>query len=69
MRELYNLGVKLPEMMNLPIIDKITRMKYIPNDDAKKELGALLSEIEALQADAITNRIGGRMMTNLTDDE
>ncbi|MHA1556093.1 MAG: V-type ATP synthase subunit A [Candidatus Heimdallarchaeota archaeon] len=67
MRELYNLGVKLPEMMNLPIIDKITRMKYIPNNIAGKELGAILAEIEALQADAIINRIGGRMMPDLID--
>jgi len=67
MRELYNLGVKLPEMMNLPIIDKITRMKYIPNDNVSKDLGAILAEIEALQADEITNRIGGRMMPDLTD--
>jgi len=68
MKELYNQGVKLPEMLNLPIIDKITRMKYIPNDNVEKELGRLLAEIDALHADDIVDRIGGRMLTNIKDD-
>ncbi|NHJ04489.1 MAG: V-type ATP synthase subunit A [Candidatus Heimdallarchaeota archaeon] len=68
MKELYNQGVKLPEMLNLPIIDKITRMKYIPNNNVEKELGSLLAEIDALHADDIVDRIGGRMLTNIKDD-
>ncbi len=68
MRELYNQGVKLPEMMNLPIIDKITRMKYIPNEKAEGELAGILAEIDALHADDIVDRISGRMMTDLKKD-
>jgi len=66
MRELYNQGVKLPEMMNLPVIDRIARMKYVPNDVVEKELGSLLAEIDALHADDIVDRISGRMMPELT---
>ena len=43
-------------------------MKYIPNDKAEKELGALIAEIEALHADDIVDRISGRMMTDLKND-
>ncbi len=68
MRELYNQGVKLPEMMNLPIVDKIARMKYVPNKKAEKDLGNLLMEIDALHADDIVDRISGRMMPGLTKD-
>ncbi|MFW9922276.1 MAG: V-type ATP synthase subunit A [Candidatus Thorarchaeota archaeon] len=67
MRELYNQGVKLPEMTNLPIVDSITRMKYVPNDDVPKELGGLLAEIEAMHAEDIVDRVSGRMLTNTKD--
>jgi len=60
MRELYTQGVKLPEMMQLPIIDKITRMKYIPNEEAAKELDSLLNEVHSLRADDIVDRLSGR---------
>ncbi|MEA2070288.1 MAG: V-type ATP synthase subunit A [Asgard group archaeon] len=65
MRELYNQGVKLPEMMQLDTIEKIARMKYVPNKKAEKELSVLHAEISDLQADAITDRIRGRMLTNV----
>jgi V/A-type H+-transporting ATPase subunit A len=68
MRELYNQGVKLTEIMQLPIIDNIARMKYIPQKSVQKELPGLLSEIEAMHADAITDRIKGKMLTNLKND-
>ncbi|NHJ47463.1 MAG: V-type ATP synthase subunit A [Asgard group archaeon] len=68
MRELYNHGVKLPEMMNLPIIDKIARLKYIPNEQVDKEMNGILAEIDALHADDIIDRVGGRMMTGLKDE-
>ncbi|MHA1211607.1 MAG: V-type ATP synthase subunit A [Candidatus Heimdallarchaeota archaeon] len=64
MRELYNQGVKLPEMMNLPIIDKITRMKYIPNDTAEAELGKILTEIDVLHSDDVVDRLSGRTTTD-----
>ena len=59
---------KVLEMMNLPIIDKITRMKYIPNEKAEGELAGILAEIDALHADDIVDRISGRMMTDLKKD-
>jgi len=68
MRELYNQGVKLPEMMNLPIIDRIARLKYVPNEKADKEMNSILAEIDALHADDIIDRVGGRMMTGLKDE-
>ncbi|MHA1366053.1 MAG: V-type ATP synthase subunit A, partial [Candidatus Heimdallarchaeota archaeon] len=67
MRELYTQGVKLPEMMQLPIIDKITRMKYIPNEEAAKELDSLLNEVHSLRADDIVDRLSGR--TSQVKDE
>ncbi|MHA1126005.1 MAG: V-type ATP synthase subunit A [Candidatus Heimdallarchaeota archaeon] len=68
MRELYTQGVKLLEMMQLPIIDKITRMKYIPNDKAPKELKGLLDEVDALRADAIVDRLSGRISQEVKDE-
>jgi len=68
MRELYNQGVKLPEMMNLPIIDKIARLKYIPNDDVDTEMNGILAEIDALHSDDIVDRVSGRMMTRTKDE-
>jgi hypothetical protein len=67
MRELYNQGVKLPEMMNLPIIDKIARLKYIPNDDVDTEMNGILAEIDALHSDDIVDRVSGRMMPGTGD--
>ncbi|MCK5299208.1 MAG: V-type ATP synthase subunit A, partial [Candidatus Heimdallarchaeota archaeon] len=68
MRELYNQGVKLPEMMNLPIIDKIARLKYIPNDNAEKDMKGILAEIDALQSEDIVDRVSGRMMPSMKDE-
>jgi V/A-type H+-transporting ATPase subunit A len=68
MRELYNQGVKLQEMVNLPIIDKITRLKYIPNDKVKKEMNGILAEVEALHSDDIIDRVSGRMMPSFKDE-
>ncbi|NPE07181.1 MAG: V-type ATP synthase subunit A [Asgard group archaeon] len=68
MRELYNQGVKLPEMMNLPIIDKIARLKYIPNDNAEKDMNGILAEINALQSDDVVDRVSGRMMPSMKDE-
>ncbi len=68
MRELYNQGVKLTEMMDLPIIDKIARMKYIPNNTIEAELNGLLAEIDALHGDEIVDRVSGRMFTDMRKD-
>jgi len=68
MRELYNQGVKLTEMMNLPIIDKIARMKYIPKNDVETDLNSLLAEIDALHGDEIVDRVSGRMFTDMKKD-
>ena len=68
MRELYNQGVKLPEMMNLPIIDKIARLKYIPNDNAEKDMNGILAEIDVLQSEDVVDRVSGRMMPSMKDE-
>jgi len=68
MSELYNQGVKLPEMMNLPIIDKIARLKYIPNDNAEKEMKGILAEIDALKSEDVVDRVSGRMMPSMKDE-
>jgi V/A-type H+-transporting ATPase subunit A len=68
MKDLYNNGVTIPEMMKLPQVDKIARMKFIPNDKVKTELGSLIQEIAALQPEAITDRVKGRMLTQLQED-
>ena len=68
MGELYNQGVKLPEMMNLPIIDKIARLKYIPNENVDKEMNGILAEIDALQSDDVIDRVSGRMMPSMKDE-
>jgi V/A-type H+-transporting ATPase subunit A len=68
MRELYNQGVKLPEMMNLPIIDKIARLKYIPNDNAEKDMNGILAEIDVLQSEDVVDRVSGRMIPSMKDE-
>ncbi len=68
MRELYDQGVKLPEMMNLPIIDKIARLKYIPNDNAEKDMNGILAEIDVLQSEDVVDRVSGRMMPSMKDE-
>jgi len=68
MRELYSQGVKLTEMMNLPIIDKIARMKYIPKNDVETDLNNLIAEIDALHGDEIVDRVSGRMFTDMKKD-
>ena len=68
MRDLYNQGVKLPEMMNLPIIDKIARLKYIPNENAEKEMKGILAEIDALKSEDVVDRVSGRMMPSMKDE-
>jgi len=68
MRELYNQGVKLPEMMNLSVIDKIARLKYIPNENAEKDMNGILAEIGALQSEDVVDRVSGRMMPSMKDE-
>lgn len=68
MRDLYNQGVKLPEMMNLPIIDKIARLKYIPNENVEKDMKGILAEIAALQSEDVVDRVSGRMMPSMKDE-
>ncbi|MBD3189892.1 MAG: V-type ATP synthase subunit A [Candidatus Heimdallarchaeota archaeon] len=69
MRELYNQGVTLDEMRQLETIDKIARMKYIPNEEARKRIGRINQEVDNLRADMVSDRVKGRMLPNLKEDE
>ena len=48
MRELYDQGVDVKTIVDHPIVEEIARMKYILNEEAPKEIKALIERIEKL---------------------